>query len=182
MKTQDYFSIALLLIVLGVIGYWYYTRPTPQEKSVIQFFEHVRRGNPDLADDYLKDESFGDYILSSKIIDSSGKDLRKLWSDNPENLENNARAYIPYAKGHVVKFDVEEISTQRERSVKDHAYVKFIFSFKIKEAIDAPGIPGSLSGMSELVRINGNWITVRSDIQIEITGRSIESYTRYNFN
>ena len=182
MKTRDYFNIALLIIILGAIGLWYMTRPGPEEKAVIQFFDQVRRGNPDLADDYLKNGSFGDYLSASFINDSGGKELREVWVDQGQNLENKARLFIPYAKGHVIKFVVDEISTQRERSQKDHAYVKFKFSFIVKEQFDREGIPGSLTGTSELFRINGNWVSVRSDLEIEIQNRSIESYIGYDFD
>ncbi|MCD6218300.1 hypothetical protein J7L05_10665 [bacterium] len=179
MSARSVFSIILIIVVIGFLGYWFFTRPTPQETVVRDFINQVRRGNVDAAADYLIDSSFGTFIADSVIIDSGGKNLKDLWGNDVNNIEGMARSYIPCARGHVPSFEVESMETHIGKSEPGRAFVVFEFNLKIKEAFDIPGFPCEVYGTAELCNIDGQWLIKRFEGDIELHDRSIEKYIDY---
>lgn len=179
MSTRSVFSIILIVVVIGFVGYWFFTRPTRQETAVHDFINHIRRGNVDEAADYLIDSSFGKFIADSVIIDSGEKDLKDLWGKDINHIEGMARSYIPFARGHVPSFEVESMETQTGRSEPDRAFVMFEFNLSIKEALDLPSFPCEVYGTAELRNIKGQWLIKRFEVDINIQDRSIEEYINY---
>lgn len=179
MSARSVFSIILIIVVIGFLGYWLFTRPTPQETVVRDFINQVRRGNVDAAADYLIDSSFGTFIADSVIIDSGGKNLKDLWGNDVNNIEGMARSYIPCARGHVPSFEVESMETHIGKSEPGRAFVVFEFNLKIKEAFDIPGFPCEVYGTAELCNIDGQWLIKRFEGDIELHDRSIEKYIDY---
>ncbi len=179
MSARSVFSIILIIVVVGFIGYWFFTRPTPQETVVHNFVNQMRRGNVDEAADYLIDKSFGTFIADSVIIDSGEKDLKDLWGNDINHIEGMARLYIPCARGRVPSFEAESMETQTGKSEPDRAFVTFQFNMSIKEGLDLPSFPCELYGIAELRKINGEWLIKRFEVDIDMHDRSIEEYIDY---
>jgi hypothetical protein len=176
MDGKKIFSYILLICILGSAAYWFFTRPTAQDKTVIYFFDELRRGNVKTSADYLVNGSYGSFILKSKILDSDGIDLKESWGETEEQLETIARDNIPYARGAVLKFDVESIRTQRVKSDKNLAYVIFKINFGIKEGLDQPSIPARVEGTATLKKIDNKWLIESAEFSVWIEGRSIKKY------
>jgi hypothetical protein len=179
MDGKRIFSFILLIFILGSAAYWFFTKPTAQDKTVIYFFDELRLGNVQTASEYLVNGSYGSFILKSKILDSDGIDLKESWGETEEQLESTAREYIPYARGAVMKFDVESIRTQRVKSDKNLAFVIFKINFGIKEGLDLPSIPAKVEGTARMKKIDGKWLIESAEFSIWIEGRSIKKYIDY---
>lgn len=179
MDGKQIFSFILLICILGSVGYWFFTKPTAQDKTVIYFFDELRLGNMQTASEYLVNDSYGRFILKSRILDSDGIDLKVSWGETEEQLETIARDNIPYARRAVYKFKVESIRTQRVKSDKNLAYVIFKINFGIKEGLDQPSIPAKVDGTATVRKIDGKWKIESADFSIWIEGRSIKKYVDY---
>ena len=170
------FSIFLFVACIGVLIYWFVTRPTPQEKAITGFFDYIRLGNAEEAGKYLVNSSFGDFLFDSEITDSDGKSLKEGLKLDKGTLENLARDNIPYARGRVFKFVARHLQTQKSESDPTIAFVQFEYSFDIKEALDRPGNPGTIKGAIECRLVNGKWLLKRGDMKISIVGITLRRY------
>jgi len=170
------FSIFFALIILAVFAYWYFTRPTQQERAVTDFFDNIRRGNAQEASEYLINSHYGQFLFESVITDSDGNDLKKGIKNDAAYLDELAWSYIPAARGHVLRFDAESLQTQKPESDLDVAFVVFKYKFTVKEFFDEPSHPGTVEGKMELRRIDKKWLIKRGDFKISIEGITIRNY------
>ena len=179
MGSRNIFGYILILAVLCTAAYWFLARPSPQERILESFFDELRRGDVDDADDYLLNNSYGQFIKKSNVIDSDGKDLKEGihgWGVDENRLEELARSHIPLIRFQVPKLEVESSELQKEISNRNKSHVKFKIIFNIKEIIDQPSIPGSCEGTAHFVRVNNKWLIENGDFHFNIQGRTLKDY------
>jgi len=172
-------SLFLFFVILAALLFWFFTRPTPQEKSLTAFFDNVRRGNANEASEYLVESNYGKFLLDSKITDSDGFDLKTGIENDVAYLEEIAWSYIPAVKGHVFYFKPELLQTQKSETDPNIAFVNFGYAFRIKEVLDEPSIPGTVDGTMEMRRVNNKWLVKRGDFKFEMEGIVLHKYWEY---
>lgn len=123
--------ILILLVVLGLGGYWYFTRPTPQEVVLKEFFTDFRNSDYKGAQEYTVGDDFYKMAAATAVRDTSGE--KYLIGDYfpPGRAFMLQAAIETYVKRHISKWKYLFMETQDLG--KDASVVSFRLELGVRD-------------------------------------------------
>jgi hypothetical protein len=106
-------SVAIVVAIIGLAVYWYVSRPTPEEKTLKEFFSDFREGDYSAAQALTVGNDFYKMASSTSVRDTDGK--KYLIGDYlPASVSWALQSAVEtYIKPHLVKWDYLSMDTQR---------------------------------------------------------------------
>ncbi|HDS30188.1 MAG TPA: hypothetical protein ENN67_04005 [Firmicutes bacterium] len=177
-KTIAFFAI--LLAVLSLAVYWYVSRPTPEEKALLDFFSEFKNGKYAEAQEYTANNDFYTMAAETSVRDTNGKTYL-IGSYFPESQREILRYSIEtYVRRHISKWKYTFMETAKMGT--DSSVVHFRLDIGIREFTTGEGMfgtahEGSVEGNAFMVFQNGQWAIEKFELNLSSDeGLVLEKY------
>ncbi len=171
MTFRNIASVALILaIVCGGI-YWYVSRPTPEERALMSFFDEFRRSDYDEASEYTVGDDFHSMAAATSVRDSDGAEYT-IGDYFPANRKAVLQIAIEtYVRQHIARWKYLSMETENFTGNVDRALVHFRLEVAVRdymtgEFIGAVLHEGRLEGNAHMVLEDGEWVVERFELNI----------------
>jgi hypothetical protein len=169
MTFRNAATVALVLALVSIGIYWYVSRPTVEEKALIEFFREFRLGHYDEAQEMTVNDDFYEMAASTTVRDTDGSEylIGDYFSGSRRFiLEASIRSYV---RQHIARWRYLSLETQRVED--NYAVVHFRIDIAVRDfttgGLLAPEVHnGRVEGTAHMVLENGNWVVRNFDLNI----------------
>jgi len=129
-------TIAFMALVLALVSggiYWFVSRPTAEERALLDFFDEFRHGKYEEAEDYTLNDDFYEMATSTKVRDTNGNEYI-IGDYFPESKREILRHSIEsYLRQHIARWKYLDLNTQRFEEDSEEAFVHFRVEIGIRD-------------------------------------------------
>ncbi len=169
MTFRNVASLALILALVSLGAYWFISRPTVEERALMDFFKEFRGGRYDDAQEYTAGDDFYEMAASSSVRDNDGTEY--LIGDYfPPSRKGILRASIEtYVRMHIARWKYLSMETQRVE--EGYSAVHFRMDIGIREFTPASALTGivhegRVEGTAHMILEDGRWVVRNFEFSI----------------
>jgi len=171
MTFKNIASVALILAIVSGGIYWYVSRPTPEERAVINFFNEFRNSHYDEAEEFTVDNNFHQMAMATSVRDSDGSEY--LIGDYfPENrkavlqiaIETYVRPYVTRWK--YLSFETQEFTGNANMAIVHFRLEVAVCDYTTGNFVGSVIHEGRIEGDAHMVRENDDWVVERFELNI----------------
>lgn len=163
-RTIAFFALMLALLSFGI--FWFFTRPTPEERAMVNFFAEFKKSHYEEAEDYTVGSDFWRMAADTSVLDTDGQTYT-IGDYFPESRKAILQISIEtYVKPHIAKWKYLSMDTSRLTDTDSTVDFRIELSIRDFTGGNRFGVvnEGRMEGIAFMIKENDDWKVERFDL------------------